>query len=77
MSNKMEIFVRLGVFHQMISFLRSIGSFMEKGSLKGALETVYAPVTVGHMMTGNVYTRAVIGHMMSASVALSLLLETF
>ena len=69
MSNKIEIFVRLGGFHQLMSFLRSIGS--------RALETVYVPLTVGYMMTGKVYTRAVRGHMMSASAVLSLLLEEF
>ena len=29
MSNKIEIFVRVGGFHQLMSFLRSIGSLME------------------------------------------------
>ena len=77
MSNKMEIFVRLGGFHQLMSFLGSIGSLMERSGLRRALETVYVPLTVGHMMTGEAYTRAVHGHMMSASAVLSLLLEEF
>ena len=77
MSNKMEIFVRLGGFHQLMSFLGSIGSLMEGSGLRRALETVYVPLTVGHMMTGKAYTRAVRGHMMSASAVLSLLLEEF
>ena len=55
----------------------SIGSSMEGSGLRGALETVYAPVTVGHMMTGKAYTRAARGHMMSASAVLSLLLQEF
>ena len=54
-----------------------IGSLMEGSGLRGALEPVYAPVTVGHMMTGKAYTLALRGHMMSASVVLSLLLEEF
>ena len=77
MSNKIEIFVRLGGFHQLMSFLGSIGSLMEGSGLRRALETVYVPLTVGHMMTGKAYTRAVRGHMMSASAVLSLLLEEF
>ena len=58
-----------------MSFLGSAGSLMEVSGLRRALETVYVPLTVGHMMTGKVYTRAVRGHMMSASAVLSLLLE--
>ena len=63
MSNKIEIFVRLGGFYQLISFLRPIGSLMEGSGLRRALETVYVPLTIGHMM--------------SASAVLSLLLEEF
>ena len=55
----------------------SIGSSMEGSGLRWALETVYAPVTVGHMMTGKAYTRVARGHMMSASTVLSLLLQEF
>ena len=50
---------------------------MEGSGRRRVLETVYVPLTVGHMMTGNAYTRAVRGHMMSASAVLSLLLEGF
>ena len=77
MSNKIEIFVRLGGFHQLMSFLGSIGSLMEGSGLRRPLETVYVPLTVGNMMTGKAYTQAVRGHMMSASAVLSLLLEEF
>ena len=37
MSNKIEIFVRLGGFHQLMSFLGSIGSLMEGSGLRRAL----------------------------------------
>ena len=77
MSNKMEIFVRLGGFHQLMSFLESIGSLIEGSGLRRALETVYVPLTVGHMMTGKAYTQAVRGHIMAGSAVLSLLLEEF
>ena len=50
---------------------------MEGSGFRGALKTVYAPVTVGHVVTGKVYTRAVRCHMMSASSVLSLLLGKF
>ena len=77
MSNKIEIFVRIGGFHQLMRFLGPIGSLMEGSGLRRALETVFVPLTVGHMMTGKAYTRAVRGHIMSASAVLSLLLEEF
>ena len=72
MSNKIEIFVLLGGFYQLMSFLGSIGSLMEGSGIRRALETVYVPLTFGHMMTGKAYSRAVRGHMMSASAVLSL-----
>ena len=50
-SMKMRIFVRLGGFHQLMSFLGSIGKVMEGSGLGTALETVYTPVTVGHMFS--------------------------
>ena len=75
MSNKTENFVRLGGFHQLMSYLGSIGSLMDGSGLRRALETVNVPLTVGHMMTGEAYTQAVRGHMISASA--SLLLEEF
>ena len=73
----MEIFARLAGFHQLMSFLGSYGSLMEGSDLRRALETVYVPLTVGHMMTGKTYTRAVRVHTMSTSAVLSLLLEEF
>ena len=73
----MEIFVRLSGFHQLMSFLGSIGSLMEGSGLRRALETVYIPLIVGQMMTGKAYIRAVRGYMMPASAVLSLLVEEF
>ena len=55
----------------------STGTSMEGSDLKRALETVYAPVTVGHIVTGKVYTRAVHCRMMSPSSLLLLLLKEF
>ena len=43
-----KIFVRLGGFHQLMSFLGSIGCLMEGSGLQTALECVYVQLTVGH-----------------------------
>ena len=73
----MNIFVRLGGFHQLMSFLGSIGSLMEGSGLRTALETVYAPVTVEHMFTDKGYSRVIRGHLLSASAVLSLIHQEF
>ena len=54
-SEKINVFVRLGGFHQLTSFLGSIEKVMEGSGLRSVLETVYSPVTVSHMFTGKAY----------------------
>ena len=76
-TKELNIFVRLGGFHQLMSFLGSIGSLMEGSGLQTALESVYAPLTVRHMFTGKAYSRAVRGHMLSAASIMTLVLEPF
>ena len=61
-AKNIKAFIRLGGFHQLMSFLGSIGTLMEGSGLRKALETVYAPVTVGHMFTGKAYSCAIRGH---------------
>ena len=51
-SNKMNVFIRIGGFYQLMSFLGAIGTLMEGSGLKTALETVYAFVTVNNMFSG-------------------------
>ena len=57
-SPQMNIVTRLGGFHLLMSFLGSIGSVMEGSGLKDGLESIYAPVTVGHTLTGKAFSRA-------------------
>ncbi|XP_066929545.1 uncharacterized protein [Clytia hemisphaerica] len=75
-SKKMKVFVRLGG-HQLMSFLGSVGNLMGGSGLDKALETVYAPVTVGHMFTGKAYSRSVRGHLLCATALQSILMEEF
>ena len=76
-TRNMKIFVRLGGFHQLMSFLGSIGCPMESSGLRTALGYVYAQLTVGHMFSGKAYACAVRGNMLCSSAVLSLLLEHF
>ena len=41
-----------------MSFLGSTGTLMERSGMRTALEKLYTPVTMGHMMTGKAYLRA-------------------
>ena len=77
LSMNMYIIARLGGFHQLMSFLGSIGCVMEGGGLENALGTVYVPLTVVHMLTGMAYSRATRGHISGSSALISRLLEEF
>ena len=70
-----NIFVPLGGFPQLMSFLGSIECIMKGSGVHPALENVYAPITVGHMFSGKVFAHAICGRMLFASAVLSLLLE--
>ena len=59
-----EIVLRLGCFHMQMSFLGSIGNLMAGSGLQEALELVFAPNAVIHMLNGKAYDRAVRGHLL-------------
>ena len=76
-SKGFKIFVRLGGFHQLMSFLGSVGFVMEGSGLREALETVYAPNTVNHMLSGKAYARALRGHILTSSALMSMIIKGF
>ena len=49
------IFVRLGGFHFVMSYLGSMGAIMNDSGLRNQWETVYAHNSVNHMLTGHAY----------------------
>ncbi|XP_066918857.1 uncharacterized protein [Clytia hemisphaerica] len=57
--------------------LGEVGSLMGGSGLDKALETVYAPVTVGHMFTGKAYSCSVRGHLLCATALQSFLMDEF
>ena len=73
----MNIFLRLAGFHQLMRFLGPKCSLIEGSGLRSALETVYAPVSVGHMFSAKAYSCAIRGHFLSTSALLSIMLERF
>jgi hypothetical protein len=54
---KLPIVCRLGGFHVLISFLRSVGKMMKGSSLEELFEEVYASNSVPHIMVGKPYAR--------------------
>ena len=76
-SMKMRLFVRLGGFHQLMSFLDSMGKAMEVSRLGAALEIAYTPVTVSHMFSRKAYARGIPGHLLCVSAVQLILLKEF
>ena len=48
-----NIFIRLGGFHLVMSYLGSIGYIMGDSGLRNLWETAYAHNSVNHMLTGH------------------------
>ena len=67
--------IRFEGFHQLMSFLSSIGCVMEGAGLQNVPETAYAPINVGHMLTGKTYSRAIRGYFLTSSALMSMLLK--
>ena len=74
-SDLKPLIVRLEAFHTQMSFLGSIGKLMENTGLGELLATVYAPNTVGHMLSGKAVGRALRGHMLVYDSLNTLLIE--
>ena len=72
----LQIVIRLGGFHTMISFMGSIGMLMRESGLADLLEEVYSEVTVKDMMAGKAVSRAIRGHFLTEGALITLLLES-
>lgn len=59
-----KIVLLLGGFHTEMSFLGTIGKLCEGLGLEEILETVYAPNSVPHILSGKAYSRAIRGYFM-------------
>lgn len=70
-----NVVVRLGGFHLLMSYMGAIGYVMGGSGLEDLWETVYAPNTVIHVMTGHAYARALRAYMLSSVAIVSKLLD--
>lgn len=65
-----KIFIRLGGFHLLMSFMGAIGYIMNGSGLKELFQVAYAPASVEKMLTGHAYARALRAHLLAhAAVA--------
>ena len=69
-----NVVVRLGGFHLVMSYLRSVGYIMSGTGLETLWETIYAAGSVIHMSTGHAYARAVRALMLTSAALSSILL---
>ena len=61
-AKSLDIVVRLGGFHCLMSFVGSIGSLMEGSGIENLLETIYGRNTAPRMISGKAISRALRGH---------------
>lgn len=65
LSQQLQIVIRLGPFHIMMSFFDSLGTLMASSDLNEVLQCCYTKNTVEHMMFGKAVSRAVRGHLLA------------
>ena len=71
----LDIVVRLGGFHMLMSFLGSVGHLMKCSGLDGVMSVLFGPSTVEHVFGGKVYSRALHGHFIIYKALTRLLLD--
>ena len=76
-SLNLNIFIKLGGFHQLMSFLGSVGRLMEGSGFEAALSNVYAPQAVNHMLSGKAFARALRGHILCSAFGYRLMELSF
>ena len=71
-----KVCIRLGGFHLLMSYMGSIGYVIAGSGLDVLWETLYAPNTVVHMLSGHAYARALRAHIITIAALTSLLLDS-
>jgi len=75
LKSDLNIVVRLGGFHTLMSFLGSIGHLMKASGLEEVLGLFFGPNTVEQVLSGTAYARAVRGHFLIHAALTDLLLD--
>jgi len=71
----LDVVIRLGGFHLLMSFLGSIGHMMKGSGLEEVFGLIFGPNTVQHVLTGKAYARSVRGHFLVHAALNELLLD--
>jgi hypothetical protein len=71
----LDIVVRLGGFHTLMSFLGSMGHLMKGSGLEEVLGLIFGPNTVEHILSGKAYARSVRGHFLVHAALTDILLD--
>lgn len=76
-SDEVLVVVRLGSFHTLMPYMRSIGYIMAASEIKEALSTIYAENTIDHIASGHAYARVVPAHTLLQQALSQLIFENF
>jgi hypothetical protein len=72
---KLEVVVRLGGFHLLMSYLGSICKIMTGSGLEDVLMEIYGSNTIEHILSGKAYARALRGHLLVCEALTQILLD--
>lgn len=72
---KLNIVIRLGGLHLLMSFLGSIGQLMKGSGLEEVLNEIYGDTTIEHVLSGKAYARALRGHLLVCAALYDMLLQ--
>lgn len=75
-SELQNIFVRLGGFHLIMSFMGAIGKIMSGSGLENAWATIYAEGSIPAMLLGKSYGRAIRAHLLTNLSLVKIVLDT-
>lgn len=75
LSAKLDVVVRLGGFHTMMSYIASVGKLMRGSGLEDALEQIYGKTVVEQILTGKSYARSLRAHILVHSALKYILLQ--
>lgn len=70
-----NVFIRLGGFHLLMSFLGSVGNIMSGSGLEELWESVHAKGSIPQMMNGHAYSRALQAHFLTQAALSTLLFK--
>lgn len=72
----LDVVVRLGGFHTLMSFMGAIGHVMRGSGIDDVLKLIFGPNTVETILTGKSYSRAIRGHFLLHGALTNILLTS-